>query len=168
MTRKKKSKTPEQYVFLMGNDGGPWEAVHAVFGLNTEDRKKARRILQDQYPDQEVRLYLYTVVTEALPKTKPYKRIKKLKHVVKSSAEWIKDGERTAVCNVCGTIGPSVPMNNDGNKILAAEGWHKEDNVGGSPALWGFFGPSVPAHTLRCPSCDEQVANKDTREDWFT
>lgn len=171
MARKKKVVIPKQYILMAGNDGYPWEAYHLRKGMSNSYMAEARLSLQEHFPNHEVRLYLCQIVPAKPLRAKPYKRIKKLKHVVKTSAEWIKEGYRTAVCNMCGTIGPEVPMNGDGNHILQEAGWHKEGDSGNSgifATLFPIFAGGQPAFTLRCPSCDEQIANKDTREDWFT
>lgn len=168
MARKKKKEDPKQYLLMVGNDGYPWEAYHMNEGISDENVSKAREDLQEQFPNHEVRLYLCKMVTVSKSKISPYQRIKKLKHIVKSSAEWIKDNHRTAICNVCGAMGPEIPMNSDGNSILYKAGWFKgEQDDAPMNVISSLFGRCKPEFTLRCPSCDEQAANKDHREDWF-
>lgn len=163
-------KKPRRYLLLLGGDVGPWNAYHME--PNATDMQIVQHIkdLQGHFPHLEVRLYLCEVDIKLNPsKEKPYKRIKKLKHIVKSSAEWIKEGERTAICSVCGGVGPSVSMNNAGNIALEKAGWYKEktEQLGGS--LYNMFGGGrrEPEYVLRCPACDEQHANENIREDWF-
>ena len=171
MKHKKKAKKERQLLLMVGLDGYPWEAFHLNKDMSDEHVLEARKNLQEQFPNHEVRLCEYHIITMDTPKVEPYKRIKKLKHIVKSSAEWIKEGERTAICGECGAVGPSVPMTGEGNRILHKAGWYKSSveakEDGFFSRMMGPFGGNNPSFILRCPSCDEQIANKDTREDWF-
>lgn len=170
MSRKKKDKTPKRYLLITEGYDFVSKAYHLHACISNKAIAQAIADLKEQEPRCKVLLYEYKIVPMLVdtPTVKPYNRIKKLKHVVKSSSEWIKEGERTAICNLCGAVGPTVPMNGDGNRMLTAAGWFKEDSNVASQDIWGFFGGANPVFTLRCPSCDEQAANKDTREDWFT
>lgn len=167
-TKEKKSR---KYLLLVGCGlAGPWEAFH--MGLQATDDEILEHIkeLQETYPDLEVRLYLCEtgIKLSPSPKKKAYQRIKKLKHIVKSSAEWIRKDERTAVCNICGAVGPIVPMNEKGNSLLATLGWFKDSSEPNTVSMMRLFGgKDVPQFTLRCPECNEIEANKNTRKDWF-
>ncbi len=164
----KLTEKPRKYLVLVGGDVGPWEAFH--MGPKNTDNEIIKHMeeLKELYPDLEVRLYLCeTGIELSSTKEKPYKRIKKLKHVVKSSAEWIKEGHRTAICNLCGEVGPTVPMTQEGNRILAKAGWFKEEGEAAF-SMMSFFGGGSSSYKLFCPRCDETESQKDVKEDWFT
>ena len=167
MARKKKAGQQERYLILVGHNCGQWEAFHVGRGTSTGKITNMLTDLKKQYPGFEVRLYLCETGIVLKPTEKGHQP-RWITHPAKkmvSSACVLEENEVTAICNMCGAVGPTVTKDAEGNEKLAQEGWHKETGEGDVD----IFSMSMlrPRYTLRCPSCDEQVARKNTKEDWF-
>ena len=166
----KKAKEAEKPRYLILFEGiGSWEALHVHSQATNKEIQAVMFNLKRANPMSRVRLYSYSLVTDlkiSRTKRKPRWVTHPVKKPMKSSEEWLKPNERTAVCNECNCLGPLVPMTPEGNSTLLEAGWSKESNEEECIITPPGHMPSVQ-YTLNCPSCNEQAMAKYTREDWF-
>ena len=165
--RAKKSEKPRYLILLEGL--GAWEALHTHSQATNEEIQAAMDNLKRANPMSRVRLYSYKLVAKlkiSRTKRKPRWVTHPVKKPMKSSEEWLKPNERTAVCNECNCLGPLVPMTPEGNSILLEAGWSKEYDE----ERYSYILPSHRTkrdYILQCPSCYRQEEAKYTKEDWF-
>ena len=163
----KKSEKP-QYLLLFHEIGG-WKALHVHSQATDDEIQIMLETLKRSHPLSRVKLYTYNPIVKlkvSRTKRKPRWVTHPVKKPMKSSEEWLKPNERTAVCNECNCLGPLVPMTPEGNSTLLEAGWSKESNEEECIITPPGHMPSVQ-YTLNCPSCNEQAMAKYTREDWF-
>ncbi len=171
MAHKKKLGQEIRYMLTVDSTFYPQVVYQLTKGITDEQIEEAIADFQKEFPAYKILLYKVQLQDYKPQKDKSTHQPRWITHPVKnpmkSTAQWLKDDEVTAVCNMCGCLGPTISKNSDGNSVLAKAGWVKEEEEDRGSWLFGLVGSVNPKYILRCPSCDEQVANKDTREDWF-
>ena len=165
-----KEKHPKQYIILSRRHFESWKCCHIALGINGDEANVMLLQFRLRHPFSEVRLYLCE--TNTVPKhhkSNDERKPRWITHPAKkmqSTAWLLEDNEATAVCNVCGAVGPTITKDENGNAKLREEGWFKEESIPPFGASF-FFRSRPPEFILRCPSCEEQVTSENTRKDWF-